>query len=350
MAGEGHNDLDALLDDALEGFGSAETRRAPGGGAAGADAPVTSPPQQQVDKDTDAPGSSGRSVGGRPGLAFDPLPRRKGAAAGGAPGSITEVPASAGQLASDPGLDVLSEGLSKLLAELAQAEGESAPDDSSGAAAAAAGFRGSAAAAAPEEEQQQQQRDLHATLRALSDQAPSFAAGEPNTEDEMMRLLAKHLGALGSGAGDSTGAAGGGAAGAGGGGGGGGPPPEMSSLVDSIMHQLLSKEVLYQPMKDIGDKYPGWLVANKDALSGEDYGRYEKQYGYIQRICALYEANPSDFAQLIELLQAMQQCGQPPQEIVDELAPGMQFGSDGLPGFGAAGEDLPPGMADCAVQ
>lgn len=61
-------------------------------------------------------------MGGRPGLAFDPLPRRKGAAAGGAPGSITEVPASAGQLASDPGLDVLSEGLSKLLAELAQGE------------------------------------------------------------------------------------------------------------------------------------------------------------------------------------------------------------------------------------
>ena len=40
-------------------------------------------------------------------------------------------------------------------------------------------------------------------------------------------------------------------------------------------------------------------------VQAEDYGRYEKQYGYIQRICALYEANPSDFAQLIELLQAV---------------------------------------------
>ena len=59
----------------------------------------------------------------------------------------------------------------------------------------------------------------------------------PLAADEMMRLLAKHLGALGSGAGDSTGAAGGGAAGAGGGGGGGGPPPPGWSRVGSLKHQ-----------------------------------------------------------------------------------------------------------------
>ena len=48
----------------------------------------------------------------------------------------------------------------------------------------------------------------------------------------------------------------------------------------------------------------------------------------------------------------MQQCGQPPQEIVDELAPGMQFGPDGLPSFGggAGDEALPPELRDCAVM
>ena len=49
----------------------------------------------------------------------------------------------------------------------------------------------------------------------------------------------------------------------------------------------------------------------------------------------------------------MQQCGQPPQEIVDELAPGMQFGPDGLPSFGSGGvgdEALPPELRDCAVM
>ena len=37
----------------------------------------------------------------------------------------------------------------------------------------------------------------------------------------------------------------------------------FASLADTIMQQLLSKDVLYQPMKDIGAKYPGWLAAHR---------------------------------------------------------------------------------------
>jgi peroxin-19 len=37
----------------------------------------------------------------------------------------------------------------------------------------------------------------------------------------------------------------------------------FASLADSIMQQLLSKDVLYQPMKDIGAKYPAWLAAHR---------------------------------------------------------------------------------------
>lgn len=43
----------------------------------------------------------------------------------------------------------------------------------------------------------------------------------------------------------------------------GGGDADFSSLADSIMHQLLSKDVLYQPMKDIGAKYPAWLAAHR---------------------------------------------------------------------------------------
>lgn len=49
----------------------------------------------------------------------------------------------------------------------------------------------------------------------------------------------------------------------------------------------------------------------------------------------------------------MQQCGQPPQEIVDELAPEMAFGGGGaggggLPGLGAG--RLPADMGECCLQ
>jgi peroxin-19 len=37
----------------------------------------------------------------------------------------------------------------------------------------------------------------------------------------------------------------------------------FASLADTIMQQLLSKDVLYQPMKDIGSKYPAWLATHR---------------------------------------------------------------------------------------
>ena len=37
----------------------------------------------------------------------------------------------------------------------------------------------------------------------------------------------------------------------------------FASLADTIMQQLLSKDVLYQPMKDIGAKYPAWLATHR---------------------------------------------------------------------------------------
>ena len=40
----------------------------------------------------------------------------------------------------------------------------------------------------------------------------------------------------------------------------------FASLADTIMQQLLSKDVLYQPMKDIGSKYPTWLATHRSAL------------------------------------------------------------------------------------
>lgn len=94
-----------------------------------------------------------------------------------------------------------------------------------------------------------------------------------------------------------------------------------SALVDGIMRQLLSKEILYQPMKEIGERYPPWLEEHKGSLDSEEYATYTRQYKYIQEICGIYESDPDNFNGLMALLQEMQECGQPPQEIIDELSP-----------------------------
>lgn len=59
--------------------------------------------------------------------------------------------------------------------------------------------------------------------------------------------------------------------------------------------------------------------------------RYGKQYQYFQQIIAVYESEPDNFARLSELMQEMQETGQPPSEIVKDLAPGLQFDDEGMP-------------------
>jgi peroxin-19 len=101
-------------------------------------------------------------------------------------------------------------------------------------------------------------------------------------------------------------------------------------------------------------QYPAWLAEKESLLSKEDYERcerndlpnigtqglmygggggfrYGKQYQYFQQITAVYEAEPDNFMRLSELMQEMQETGQPPSEIVKELAPGLEFDGEGMP-------------------
>lgn len=95
----------------------------------------------------------------------------------------------------------------------------------------------------------------------------------------------------------------------------------MESIVETMMQQLLSKEILYEPMKEIGERYPKWLEENKAKLTNEEYARYSQQYEFIKDLNQVYEAEPENFNKIVELMQKMQECGQPPNDIVQELAP-----------------------------
>ncbi|PWA87721.1 Pex19 protein [Artemisia annua] len=96
---------------------------------------------------------------------------------------------------------------------------------------------------------------------------------------------------------------------------------DMESIVETMMQQLLSKEVLYEPMKEIGERYPKWLEDNKSKLSQEEYDRYYHQHELIKDLNVVYDTEPGNFNKIIELMQKMQECGQPPNDIVKELAP-----------------------------
>ncbi|OMO59670.1 Zinc finger, U1-type [Corchorus capsularis] len=96
---------------------------------------------------------------------------------------------------------------------------------------------------------------------------------------------------------------------------------DMESIVETMMQQLLSKDILHEPMKEIGERYPQWLEDHKTSLSKEDYERYSHQYALIKELNGVYENDPNNFTRIVDLMQKMQECGQPPNDIVQELAP-----------------------------
>mmetsp|Transcript_26162 Transcript_26162/g.38725 ORF Transcript_26162/g.38725 Transcript_26162/m.38725 type:complete len:297 (-) Transcript_26162:1121-2011(-) len=121
----------------------------------------------------------------------------------------------------------------------------------------------------------------------------------------------------------------------------------MGNVADGMMKQLLSKEFMYEPMKDITERFPKWLAENKEKLSPEEYEKYGKQYQYFQRILHLYDYDPDNTARLTELMNDLQEFGQPPADIVNELAPDLEFDADGIPKVGGA----MPGMnEDCNIM
>lgn len=99
--------------------------------------------------------------------------------------------------------------------------------------------------------------------------------------------------------------------------------------METMMRDLLSKEILHEPMKEIGERYPTWLEENKAKLTQEDYTRYSHQYELIQDLNRLYETEPDNFNKIVELMQKMQECGQPPNDIVQELSPDLDLSSLG---------------------
>ena len=110
-------------------------------------------------------------------------------------------------------------------------------------------------------------------------------------------------------------------------------PTGMQEMMDNMLQHLLSKEVLYEPMKEIAEKYPPWLKRNSKKIPDDELVRYEAQLVKVRAIIAAYEDDNTDFKHIVTLLQEMQSFGLPPDEIMKEMAnkKGIPLGPDGLP-------------------
>ncbi|XP_063959591.1 peroxisomal biogenesis factor 19-like [Lytechinus pictus] len=115
---------------------------------------------------------------------------------------------------------------------------------------------------------------------------------------------------------------------------------ELLPMVQTMMQSLLSKDILYPSLKEVVDKYQGWLDEKEPTLNSEDHQRYSEQHRLMSQLCVEYEAEQDTdsssvkqerMARIMDLIQKMESLGQPPAEIVGDMNVGMPFDENGLP-------------------
>ena len=84
---------------------------------------------------------------------------------------------------------------------------------------------------------------------------------------------------------------------------------DFSKMILGMMEQLTNKEILYEPMKELDDKFPAWLEKNATTTGEEDLKRYKEQQVYVREIVARFEqktytdSNAADREYIVERMQ-----------------------------------------------
>ncbi|KAG6108389.1 hypothetical protein E4U31_007735 [Claviceps sp. LM219 group G6] len=108
--------------------------------------------------------------------------------------------------------------------------------------------------------------------------------------------------------------------------GGEGSEEDFSKMLMGMMEQLTNKEILYEPIKELDDKFPEWFEKNRASTSPEDLRRYEEQKGLVREIVAKFEEasysddNPVDREYIVDRMQKMQAAGSPPSDLMGDMA------------------------------
>ncbi|CAL4185406.1 unnamed protein product [Meganyctiphanes norvegica] len=122
--------------------------------------------------------------------------------------------------------------------------------------------------------------------------------------------------------------------------GGGADANGLFPLMQVMLENILSKEVLYTPMKEIVEKYPDWLADHRSSLPQEEFERYNKQFDIMKQVVELYDAESDTdteeiksqrFEKIMTSMQKLQELGQPPKDLVGDMGPMINFDESGNP-------------------
>ena len=111
-------------------------------------------------------------------------------------------------------------------------------------------------------------------MQASSSQAT--AATAQSSSDDPEDLLASMLKEMQNGGLDGAGGA-------------GADEEGFNKMLMGMMEQLTNKEILYEPMKELHVKFPGWMRENRAKTKKEDLERYEEQQRLVGEIVGRFE-------------------------------------------------------------
>ncbi|MCJ1308407.1 Peroxisome chaperone and import receptor [Agyrium rufum] len=179
--------------------------------------------------------------------------------------------------------------------------------------------------AAQEDSFQETIRKTMERMQASGDQATAAAASastsgkkgatDATSDDDFLAQMLKQMSDAG------------GAEGLGAGAGEGGNDEDFSKMLMTMMEQLTNKEILYEPMKELDGKFPGWMEKNKGTgkVSEADLKRYEEQQRLVKEIVGRFEKpgyrdeNVDDREFIVDRMQKMQAAGSPPPDLVGDM-------------------------------
>ncbi|KAF2833904.1 Pex19-domain-containing protein [Ophiobolus disseminans] len=107
--------------------------------------------------------------------------------------------------------------------------------------------------------------------------------------------------------------------------GGEGNDEDFSKILMGMMEQLTNREILYEPMKELNDKFPAWMEKNAAKTDKEDLKRFEEQQVLVREITERFErkgysdGNAGDREYIVERMQKMQAAGSPPPDLVGDM-------------------------------
>lgn len=104
-------------------------------------------------------------------------------------------------------------------------------------------------------------------MAASGEQANAAAAAGSNNEDDMFAALLKEMASTG----------------------GEGSEEEFSKMLMGMMEQLTNKDILYEPMKELDDKFPAWMKDNEGKVPEADMARYKLQRDLVKEIMGRFE-------------------------------------------------------------